>query len=175
MALANIIQIFLKKKLEENNLKRKIFAQESGISYNAVNKLINAERLNPDLTTILKIAKYFNCTIDEVIARTDYYVATQNYKFNDISLEEAILNLRNYINDKLQKNNLNPYKLGREIGFSESPIVEFINNSNKNLSTAVIVALADYFKISIDETIGRVSPSNQEPQQTVEEIKEPSK
>jgi len=161
MVLINNIQIFLKKKLEKDNLKRKMFAQESGIPYTTVNKLINAQRLNPELTTILKIADFFNCSIDEVIGRENYHAISEKYKFKNVSLDTVNYVLKKFINDKLEKNNLNPYKLGRQIGFSESPIIEFISSPNKTLSSSVIVALADYFKISIDEMIGRVPPLNQ--------------
>jgi len=164
MALIDNVQSFLKNKLEKTNLKSKILAQKIQIPYPTFNKLINVVQLNPELVTLIKIAQYFNCTIDEIIGRVDYYIATQDYKFNDISLEQINLNLRNFIASKLQQYNLNPYKLGRKIGFSEHPIAEFIqeNSQRKRLSTAVIVALADYFKISIDEMIGRISPQNHE-------------
>ncbi len=174
MTLVNNIQIFLIGKLKEYNLKRKDFAKKIGISYTAVNQLINAQRLNPDIATILKIAKCCNCTIDKVIGRkikkdsnkvrNNAPAESEKYKFNDISLEEALLNLKNFINKKLKEENLKPKELSRKIGFSESPIVEFINNTTKSLSTEVILALANYFKVSIDEMIGRIPPSNQEPQ-----------
>lgn len=160
MALDQNIQIFLQQKLKENKLERKNFAEKSGISLTAVNQLINAQRLNPDISTILKIAKYFNCTADEVIKREKYYSKTKNYKFNDISLEEALLNLKNFINTKLEENKLKPDELAQKLGFSAFTIVGFITNKNKSFRTTVMIALVDLYEVSFDEAIGRL-PSSQ--------------
>jgi len=168
MILADKIQKFLKKKLTEEKLTRKDFAQKSGIPYPTVNKLINAVSLNPDFETILKIANYFNCSTNEVLKKKTKKILLENQEFNKISTEQVVSNLKKLINEYLEKNKLNVYKLGKDIGFSEFAIFGLINNKNKISSTEVILALADYFEVSIDEMIGRVSLSNQEPLQTTE-------
>ena len=162
MSHASKIQSFIKKKLERDNLTRKVFAKESGIPYATVNKLINATRANPELKNIMKIADYYNCAIEKILEGKNNL--PKNININKLSLQEISNNLRNFINNKLKEDNLNPYKLSRELGFSENPIIEFINNSNKTLSTEVIVELSNRFKTPIDVMIGRVSLSIQEPQ-----------
>ncbi|WP_422229878.1 helix-turn-helix domain-containing protein [Rickettsia endosymbiont of Halotydeus destructor] len=74
MSLATKIKKFLEKKFEEHNLKRKDFVQESKIPYSTVTRIMKAtaesgREFNPEIDTILKIADYFNSTMDEVIGR----------------------------------------------------------------------------------------------------------
>lgn len=172
MSFGYIVQKFLKEKLKKNNLKAKDFAQESQIPYPTVNKIINAVQLNPDFKNILKIADYFNCTIEEVLKRKNNIPTDIN--INKLSLDEINNNLKIFISEKLEKNLISPYQLSKNCGFSSDAIRHFIreNNPQKTLGVLVIVALADYFKVSIDEMIGRVAlSSNQEPPKKVENEK----
>lgn len=160
MSFGYVVQKFLKEKLKKNNLKVKIFAQESQIPYPTVNKIINAIQLNPDFKNILKIADYFNCTIEEVLARKGNIPKSKN--INKLSLNEINTNLKNFINSRLEKYSINPYELSKKCGFSSDTVRHFIreNSIKKTLGILSIVALADYFQISIDEMIGRVSLQN---------------
>ncbi|WP_425364115.1 helix-turn-helix domain-containing protein [Candidatus Tisiphia endosymbiont of Hybos culiciformis] len=161
MALVYKIQEFLKKKFDELKLERKDLVQKTNISYPTICKIMNLSLPNPEIGTILKIANYFKCSMDEVVGRNEY-VTQDKYEFIDISLSNITSNLRNFINNKLQEQNLNPYKLGRYIGFSENPIQGFVkkNSVQKKLRSEVAVALADYFQISLDEMIGRIDPAD---------------
>ncbi|WP_253308315.1 MULTISPECIES: helix-turn-helix transcriptional regulator [unclassified Rickettsia] len=74
MSLATKIKKFLKEKFKEYELSRKDFAKESGVPYTTVTRIMKAEagtgrEFNPEIDTILKIADYFNCSMDEVIGR----------------------------------------------------------------------------------------------------------
>ena len=53
----------------------------------------------------------------------------EKQKFSDISLDEANTNLRNFLCRKLKEYNLNPYKLAKKCGFSETAIFNFIKSS----------------------------------------------
>ncbi|BFD46897.1 MAG: hypothetical protein DMENIID0002_15430 (plasmid) [Rickettsia endosymbiont of Sergentomyia squamirostris] len=46
----------------------------------------------------------------------------------------------------------------RNIGFSNNSLSGFINSNRgqKTLNSQIVVALADYFQVSIDEMIGRI-------------------
>lgn len=170
MALVHQIQIFLKQKLKDNNLKRKTFAQESNILYQTVCNIINCIRANPELETILKIANYFKCSMNEVIGRNEYVSINQkDCNFQIISSEDINTNLRQFLNKKLKEKNINPYQLGITIGFGQDVIPKFLKESNptkKILTSIVAVALADYFQVSLDEMVGRIKPTtsdNNEP------------
>lgn len=126
MALVHQIQIFLKQKLKDNNLKRKTFAQKSNILYKTVCNIINSVRSNPELDTILKIANYFKCSMDEVIGKNENSSVNQkDYNFQIISSEDINTNLRHFLNKKLKEKNINPYQLGITIGFSQEVIPKF--------------------------------------------------
>jgi len=166
MSLAEQIQKFLKEKFTQYKLTRKQFIQDTGFTAPTVSRILNAEHRNPEFKTILKIADYFNCSIDEVIGRNEH--TTLKYKkFFSISLDQINANIKIFLLKKINEFGFNQYKLGKNLGFNEHIIVHFLKDK-KSLGSPIIVALADYFKVSIDEMIGRVSPSNQEPLQTTE-------
>ncbi|KJW03732.1 cro/C1-type HTH DNA-binding domain protein [Rickettsia argasii T170-B] len=52
------------------------------------------------------------------------------------------------------------YDLEKNCGIGDSTIMHFIkeNSTKKSLSTPVIIALAQYFNMSIDYMIGRSQP-----------------
>ena len=72
MALATKVKEFLEEKLKQEKIDRKYLAEVTNIPYTTVSRIMRAEanrEFNPEIDTILKIAKYFNCTMDEVIKR----------------------------------------------------------------------------------------------------------
>ncbi|MDE6585715.1 MAG: helix-turn-helix domain-containing protein [Clostridia bacterium] len=56
--------------LEENKLNRKQFAERSGIPYTTVMGWTNLGRL-PDYTALIKIADFFQCSVDFLVGRQD--------------------------------------------------------------------------------------------------------
>ena len=56
--------------LEEHNLNRKQFAEQSGIPYTTVIGWTKLNRL-PDYTALIKIADFFQCSIDYLAGRQD--------------------------------------------------------------------------------------------------------
>ncbi|GAA5252085.1 hypothetical protein KNCP2_03730 [Candidatus Rickettsia kedanie] len=72
MALATKIKEFLEEKLKQEKINRKYLSAVTNIPYTTVSRIMRAEanrEFNPEIDTILKIAQYFNCTMDEVIKR----------------------------------------------------------------------------------------------------------
>lgn len=162
MAIAKQIQYFLQTQIKQHKIKSKFLAQEINLPHATISRLINATRPNPKLITILKIANHFQCLIDQILSRNDYVLShNQTQKFSDLTLESINDNLRKFIQHKLLIQNINPNTLGTSIGFSQEVIPSFLkdNNAKKILSSSVILALADYFQVSIDEMIGRVKPT----------------
>lgn len=58
--------------LADKNLNRKQFAEQSGIPYTTVIGWTNLNRL-PDYTALIKIADFFQCSVDYLVGRQDYY------------------------------------------------------------------------------------------------------
>ena len=65
------VEIF-NELLEENELNRKQFAEKSGIPYTTVIGWTNLNRL-PDYCALIKLADFFNCSIDFLVGRQDVY------------------------------------------------------------------------------------------------------
>lgn len=65
------VEIF-NELLEENNLNKKKFSEQSGIPYPTVMGWTNLHRL-PDYTALMKIADFFHCSVDYLMGRqTDF-------------------------------------------------------------------------------------------------------
>ena len=79
------VEIF-NELLNDNNLNKKQFAEQCGIPYTTVIGWTKLGRL-PDFTSLIKIADYFDCSID--------YLANRNEHFNKIiysnTIEEKLL------------------------------------------------------------------------------------
>lgn len=58
--------------LAEKNINRKQFAEQSGIPYTTVIGWTNLNRL-PDYIALIKIADFFQCSIDYLVGRQKYY------------------------------------------------------------------------------------------------------
>lgn len=165
------IQKFLAKKFK--HLKRNIFVEHSGMPYSTITPLIHGIKNNPELNSLIKIANYFQCSLDEVTGRTKYLPPTkEEYKFSDINIDDVANNLRNFIKTKLQEQKIKSSKLSLNIGFSRELIDKFIDDNPKQkcLGSAPTVALADYFDISIDQMIGRSIPNIQKKQEVNQTI-----
>lgn len=78
--------------LDERNLNRKQFAEQSGIPYTTVIGWTNLNRL-PDYSALLKISDFFQCSVDYLVGRQNYYDYTP--PTNSLSKQEQKL-LINY-------------------------------------------------------------------------------
>lgn len=58
--------------LEENSLNKKQFSERSGIPYTTVVGWTKLNRL-PDYSALIKIADFFNCSIDYLVGRQDEF------------------------------------------------------------------------------------------------------
>lgn len=152
------VQQFLRRKLEENHLEKKYFSSESGIPYSTLCKIINGAQRNTELKTIVKIANYFNCSLDEVTGRNPAK-GTKEAEFNKLSTEEMGGHLKKFLGNKLTELSLNSYQLAKKCGFSDVALYEFMqdNTTKKAPGSTIIIGLADYFKISLDEMVGRTT------------------
>ncbi|KHO02164.1 hypothetical protein JS61_08035 (plasmid) [Rickettsia felis] len=158
MSISKNIQLFLTLRLRELKLKRQDFIKGSNISNTVTSKLLNATQINPSFTTILKIANYFNCSIDEVIGRKSNILTKSNkYKLN-LTQTELSTNLKKFIKNKLTAHNMSPYHLSKTLQLGETIIFTFLNNKNntKIFSSRILITLADYFDVPIDKMVGRI-------------------
>lgn len=162
MKLSIPIQKFLRRNLIKKNLKRKDFAQQINIPYPTVTRLINASRNNPEFMTIVALANFFHCSIDEVIGRKQYVSDNSQQQFLQLSVQEIQINLISFIRNKLILDKITAYQLAKKLKLGETVIFDFIkdNSSIHILSSSVIVKLANYYCMAVDEMIKRTIISN---------------
>ncbi|MCC8398161.1 MAG: helix-turn-helix domain-containing protein [Rickettsia endosymbiont of Labidopullus appendiculatus] len=162
MSISENIKNFLKLKFKDKKLTRKGLIQGSGIASSTLSNITKSKHYSPVLKTIITIANYFECSMDEVVGRNMYIsLNIENYKFQIIDSEAIGVNLKKFLTRKLKELNLNSYKLAIELGFNEHIIADFIkeNSLQQTLGSAVTIALADYFQVSLDEMVGRIKPA----------------
>ena len=159
MSIALNIQIFLISKLKELKMKRKDFILGSGITSAGASGLINAVHVNPTLISIIKIANFFNCSIDEILGRNKYLNLHNKVIFNQISSDEIINTIKYYITCELKKRNITALQLAKSCGIGKDTILKYLNTNHAkyHLSTKSLLAIADYFEVSIDKMTGRVN------------------
>lgn len=157
MSLGVNLQNFLKVKFQEKKLKRKDFIFQSGINSTTTNKIIGGKFRNPSLKTLLKLANYFNCCLDEVTGRDKYIVSTNNCR--KLTEDEINANLKKFIKNEIQETGLSAFQLAIQIGYTQNTIFSFLDEkrTQKTLGSVVMVALADYFQVSLDEMVGRTA------------------
>lgn len=72
MDISPRIQKFLSQKIKTYKIQQKDLVLGTSLSRSTISKLLNAILLNPNIITILKIATFFECDIDEVLGRAKF-------------------------------------------------------------------------------------------------------
>ncbi len=158
------IKEFLTAKMKDKGLKVGKLSDASEVPETTMRKMLDGRR--PEIKNIIKLANYFDCSIDEMLGRKEF-VSSEKQQYTPLSKEELSSNLRSFINKELVKNGLTQSELGKKLGFSEDAFRPFLKedeNTQKMLVTDTVVAVANYFKVSIDGTLGRVPQLTKEQQ-----------
>ncbi|MFP3013061.1 MAG: helix-turn-helix domain-containing protein [Rickettsia sp.] len=152
------LQKFLSQKIKISKIQPKDLMIGTSLSRSTISKLLSAVLLNPNIITVVKIATFFECDIDEVLGRKKFIHHDKIQPYVPLTLNDIKSNLTSFLEIKLHQYNMTEYILEKNCRLGSSTITHFINtNNNRMLSTKVIVKLADYFQISIDEMIGRIN------------------
>lgn len=156
MIISNHIHRFLEHELKTKDLRPVDLARSLNIPYSTVYSIIKGTRVNQEIMTLIKIADFFQVTIDEIFHRSKYL--PQHFEIRKVTQEEIRTSIKNFLNTKIKEHNITAYTLSKKIGTGETVLFDFIkDNSNKNLlSISTILKLADYFQLSIDRIIGRI-------------------
>ena len=160
MCLAKVIRSFLQHRLAINSMSRFTFSKLSGIPYQTIIDISHSNTSMPSLFTIIRVADFFQCSIDEIVGRDEYIVYKKDgCEFNKLQATDVSNNLKRFINSKIHLLSISPYALGLDLGFSQEVISRFLyaNNTRNILSSKMIISLANYFDISIDVMIGRIN------------------
>ena len=138
----NIFQERLQDLLEEHNLNRLQLSKIIGISSTTINGYFN-NNYYPHIDIAIKMAKYFDCSLDYLFGRTDN---KHYYNNNNNSFIENFDNL-------LKTNNLPIAKALREMKMSEYNYYRWKNG--KFPKTNNLLDIAKYFDVSMDYLVGK--------------------
>jgi len=134
----------LKELMIINNLSANDIKNISDVNISLIYKWLNNESI-PYFHNLIKIADYFNCSIDFLIGRTENF--ENNYK-KQLPLFSSQLK-------KIMKNKKNSqYRLNLDTHISRETLYNWsIDKRFPNIEH--LIRLADYFDCSIDYLIGR--------------------
>ena len=138
----NFNYLIAEKEITGKELAKVLNINEAAISYyrNGVN--------TPSVSNLIKIADYFNCSIDFLLGLTDGEASNQKYKMC-IPIQERIAELPKLFG-------LNANKFCREVKISESAYYDWKKGDNQpNIYS--IIKIAKHFDRSVDFILGRES------------------
>ena len=136
----------LKELIFETNKSLRQLAEESGVSAMRFSRYLKG--FTPTIDVTLKIAKYFNCSLDYLFGLSEDK-QTKKYKTFDYDINKF---LGNY-NKLLEENNITHFKFMKNSKFDESIIRHWKSGSIPRLD--IVYYIARNLNGSIDNLIGR--------------------
>ena len=109
-------------------------------------KYINENTL-PTVNNLVKIANFFDCTINYLVGLSD---DPKQYKFFN-TFDKSLFFPRYY--DLLNKHNISHYSLSKKFKLAKSSFLAWKKGAIPNLDT--LYKIAEYFSVSIDYLVGR--------------------
>lgn len=138
-------QIF-KELCIEKDINIVELAKEVNIRNSMLYKYMHGEYL-PTLQNLVKLANYFDCTINFLIGLSDN---PKQYKFTE-TFDKRVFFVR-YC-ELLDKHNISHYALSKKLNFAKSSYRNWKNGIIPYLDT--LYEIAKYFDFSVDYLIGR--------------------
>lgn len=157
MSISLTIQQFLHSRLKALKLSRQDLIKGSGLTPAGICGLMNAEYINPTLRSIIKIADFFNCSIDEVLGREKYVKSGNTNHFNPLTQQDIIKNIKTVLYTELANRNITAAHLSKSCGIGKDTVSKYLNNTNVHYTFSIktIAAIAEFLNLSIDHFIGR--------------------
>lgn len=136
----------LKDLMFDNNLSQKELAENTAIDRASINRYLKGNCI-PNLKAVIKLAQYFNCSIDFLIGKS-----TENNHTKFLPCPSFSERLQFYLN----KYDGTALGLCKVVGLPDSRFYGWLAGTNFPRIDGV-EKLADYFKVSIDQFLGRES------------------
>ncbi len=136
----------LKQLRIDNNMTQEELGRQIGIQKSGISKYEN-DTVEPNLTTLAKISKIFNVSIDSLVPNE---VEILNAKPKNVG--ERLRHLR------IEKN-LTQEEFGKIFNMTKSRISQY-ETSKHEIDDKTKILFADYFNISIDYLLGRIEDRN---------------
>lgn len=134
----------LRDLMFDNNLSQKDLADNTGIERASICNYLNGNCM-PNLKAVITLAEYFNCSADFLIGKSEENTHTKFLPCPPFS-ERLKLYLKKY--------NGKPLSLCKLIGLPDSKFYGWLAGTNFPRIDNV-EKLADYFKVTIDQFLGR--------------------
>lgn len=144
MFLSNFIETF-KDLLIENSLTQTDFAKKINILPSYVSRYILGQQ-NPDFEIAVRMADYFNCTLDYLFGLEEYNVKKDFHPYPEFKFRFKFL---------LTKFNKTVKEVEIGTGIAKSSLYYWLSGE-RIPSMDSIIKLAKYFNCSMDFIIGRV-------------------
>lgn len=127
-------------------------ATHVGISQSTLNRLLLGKTKNPSHAVIIKIARFFDVTVDALLAEKEilnpYIPEKERYHF---SVSEVLKYLMQDIG------NISEGELSRRTGVPQPTIHRILSGKTPNPRLDSVKPLADFFNLSIDQLLARDS------------------
>lgn len=89
----------LKTLRQQKGVSQQLLADFVLVSQQSINKYEN-HNVEPDIATLIRIADYFNVSVDYLIGRTDVKHSAEKLKYNDLNVTESkMINKFRYLNE----------------------------------------------------------------------------
>lgn len=89
----------LKTLRQQKGVSQQLLADFVMVSQQSINKYEN-HKVEPDIDTIVKIADYFDVSVDYLIGRTDVKHSAEKLNYNDLNISESkMINKFRALND----------------------------------------------------------------------------
>ena len=134
----------LKDLMFDNKLSQKKLADSTGIDRASINRYLKGNCI-PNLKAVVKLCDYFCCSVDFLIGKS-----TENTQIKFLPCPPFSQRLHLF----LEKYGGTPLSLCKKVGLPDSKFYGWLNGTNFPRSDSVD-KLAEFFKISIDQFLGR--------------------
>ena len=131
------MKLKLKELREERGLAQLEISKQIGIPYHNYNKY-ELGKIEPDISTIIKIADFYSISIDELLNRSSQAKSNQGLKLKALRV----------------LNNLTQAEVARRIGVTQSTY-NYYEKEKTQPDFNTLIKIADLYNVSLDYLLGR--------------------
>ncbi len=135
----NVVNIKLRELRKEQNKTLKEVAEALGTSHQVISRY-ELEITQPDFETLIRIANYFNVSVDYLLGRTEI---KDSQCFNN----KRLLELR-------KSKNLTQSELAQKLNLTQQAYARY-ENCQREPDYKTLCSIANFFNVSVDYLLGR--------------------
>ena len=132
--------------MEEHTIKAPALGEKLNLHRTSITRYLCGERL-PNYEDFVAIVEYFNVSADVLLARTEYC---------DVTTFHPVQPFGTILQKVMKDNGVSQYRLQKDLHFSSATTNAWVNNK-KLPAMDRVDRLADYFDVSVDYLLGRIT------------------